>query len=188
MMLVGKHLRVVPVTGHLAFCKVPRALSMANILATIELAQRSLKEFFAIARPRIAVAALNPHGGEEGIFGDEEIKVIRPAVRAAVKKGILASGPFPADSLFHRAARGDYDAVVCMYHDQGLIPLKLHHFFGGVALTLGPPFVRTSVDHGTAYDIAGKGKADASSMKEAILLAARLARLKKRSRRKAEQG
>jgi 4-hydroxythreonine-4-phosphate dehydrogenase len=136
----------------------------------------SLKNFFGIARPRIAVAALNPHGGEEGIFGDEEIEIIAPAVKAAKKSGIPVYGPFPADSLFHYAARGDYDAVVCMYHDQGLIPLKLHHFYGGVALTLGPPFVRTSVDHGTAYDIAGKGKADETSMKEAILLAARLAR------------
>ena len=187
MMLVGKRLRVVPVTGHIALGKVSRALSIENIQVTIELTHRSLKKFFAVERPRIAVAALNPHGGEEGIFGDEEISVIRPAVKAALKKGIDASGPFAADSLFHHAARGDYDAVVCMYHDQGLIPLKLHHFFGGVALTLGPPFVRTSVDHGTAYDIAGKGQADPSSMKEAILLAARLARLKKQPVKKAEQ-
>jgi 4-hydroxythreonine-4-phosphate dehydrogenase len=119
---------------------------------------------------------LNPHGGEDGIFGHEEAEIIAPAVRAAKRRGIQAYGPFPADSLFHQAVRGDYDVVVCMYHDQGLIPLKLHDFFGGVALTLGPPFIRTSVDHGTAYDIAGKGRADESSMKEAILLAARLAR------------
>jgi 4-hydroxythreonine-4-phosphate dehydrogenase len=142
----------------------------------LELVHGSLRHFFAIRRPRIAVAALNPHGGEDGIFGHEEKEIIAPAVRAAKRKGIQAYGPFPADSLFHQAARGDYDVVVCMYHDQGLIPLKLHHFFGGVALTLGPPFIRTSVDHGTAYDIAGKGRADESSMKEAILLAARLAR------------
>ncbi|HET8563552.1 MAG TPA: 4-hydroxythreonine-4-phosphate dehydrogenase PdxA, partial [Candidatus Binatia bacterium] len=134
-------------------------------------------------RPRIAVAALNPHGGEEGIFGHEEKDIIVPAVRAAKRKGIEAQGPFPADSLFHRAVRGEYDAVVCMYHDQGLIPLKLHHFFGGVALTLGPNFIRTSVDHGTAYDIAGRGRADETSMKEAILLAARLARQKMKRRR-----
>jgi 4-hydroxythreonine-4-phosphate dehydrogenase len=186
MMLVGKQLRVVPVTGHVAFSKVSRALTAENIQTTIELAHRCLKEFFGIAKPRIAVAALNPHGGEEGIFGDEEIRIIQPAVRAALNKDIEARGPFPADSLFHHAARGDYDAVICMYHDQGLIPLKLHHFFGGVALTLGPPFVRTSVDHGTAYDIAGQGKADATSMKEAILLAARLARLKKHLAEKAQ--
>lgn len=187
MMLVGKKLRVVPVTGHIAFSKVSRALTVRNIHVTIELAHRCLKEFFGIGKPRIAVAALNPHGGEAGIFGDEEIKTIQPAVKAAHRQAIEVRGPFAADSLFHHAARGDYDAVVCMYHDQGLIPLKLHHFFGGVALTLGPPFIRTSVDHGTAYDIAGKGKADATSMKEAILLAARLARLTKHSAGKAEQ-
>ena len=184
MMLMGAKLRVVPVTGHIAFTKVPRQLTRENIQTTLELTQRGLKNFFGIARPRIAVAALNPHGGEEGIFGDEEIEVIAPAVRYARRKGIAAAGPFPADSLFHHAARGDYDAVVCMYHDQGLIPLKLHHFFGGVALTLGPPFIRTSVDHGTAYDIAGTGKADESSMKEAILLAARLVRQRSRQKQK----
>lgn len=176
MMLMGARLRVVPVTGHIPYTRVPRNLTLDNIRTTLELTDRGLKEFFGISRPRIAVAALNPHGGEEGIFGDEEIEVIAPAVRRARRRGIGVTGPFPADSLFHHAARGDYDAVVCMYHDQGLIPLKLHHFFGGVALTLGPPFIRTSVDHGTAYDIAGTGKADESSMKEAILLAARLAR------------
>ena len=176
MMLMGARLRVVPVTGHIPYTRVPRNLTLDNIRTTLELTHRGLKEFFGISRPRIAVAALNPHGGEEGIFGDEEIEVIAPAVRRARRRGIGVTGPFPADSLFHHAARGDYDAVVCMYHDQGLIPLKLHHFFGGVALTLGPPFIRTSVDHGTAYDIAGTGKADESSMKEAILLAARLAR------------
>lgn len=176
MMLIGAKLRVVPVTGHIRFTQVARQLTRKNIQTTLELTHSSLKTFFGISRPRIAVAALNPHGGEDGIFGDEEIEVISPAVKSARKKGVPAYGPFPADSLFHHAARGDYDAVVCMYHDQGLIPLKLHHFFGGVALTLGPPFIRTSVDHGTAYDIAGTGKADESSMKEAILLAARLAR------------
>lgn len=178
MMLIGDQLRVVPVTGHISFTKVARSLSRENIQTTIELTHASLKNFFGIAKPRLAVAALNPHGGEEGIFGREEIEIIAPAVRSARQKGIAASGPLPADSLFHHAARGAYDAVVCMYHDQGLIPLKLHHFFGGVALTLGLPFIRTSVDHGTAYDIAGKAKADETSMKEAILLAARLARLR----------
>jgi 4-hydroxythreonine-4-phosphate dehydrogenase len=184
MMLIGAKLRVVPVTGHIALAKVPRSLTRENIQITLELAERSLKQHFAIRRPRIAVAALNPHGGEQGIFGEEEIEIIAPAVKAARKNGLGVFGPFPADSLFHHAARGDYDAVVCMYHDQGLIPLKLHHFYGGVALTLGPPFIRTSVDHGTAYDIAGKGKADETSMKEAILLAARLARQSRRRRGK----
>ena len=180
MMLMGAKLRVVPVTGHIPFTRVARNLTVENIRTTLELTQRGLKNFFGMARPRIAVAALNPHGGEEGIFGNEEIEVIAPAVKQARRQGIAAAGPFPADSLFHHAARGDYDAVVCMYHDQGLIPLKLHHFFGGVALTLGPPFIRTSVDHGTAYDIAGTGKADETSMKEAIVLAARLARQKEK--------
>jgi 4-hydroxythreonine-4-phosphate dehydrogenase len=144
----------------------------------LELTYRALRKSFGISRPRIAVAALNPHGGEEGIFGSEEKEIIVPGLQAAKRKGVPAYGPFPADSLFHKAARGEYDAVVCMYHDQGLIPLKLHHFFGGVALTLGPPFIRTSVDHGTAYDIAGTGRADETSMMEAILLAAELARLR----------
>ena len=184
MMLIGAKLRVVPVTGHVALSKVPRALTVAGIHATLELTRRSLKECFGIARPRIAVAALNPHAGEKGIFGDEEIKIIGPAVQLAKQQGLDVHGPLPADSLFYHAARGDYDAVVCMYHDQGLIPLKLHHFYGGVAFTLGPPFIRTSVDHGTAYDIAGKNKADYTSMREAILLAARLARLRMKRRQR----
>jgi 4-hydroxythreonine-4-phosphate dehydrogenase len=174
MMLIAGKLRVVPVTGHIGFTRVAGALTRAGIYTTLELAHRGLRDFFGVRSPRIAVAALNPHGGEKGIFGDEEKKVIAPAVRSANRKGIRAHGPFPADSLFHQAVRGDYDAVVCMYHDQGLIPLKLHDFFGGVALTLGPPFIRTSVDHGTAYDIAGTNQADENSMKKAILLAARL--------------
>jgi 4-hydroxythreonine-4-phosphate dehydrogenase len=176
MMLIGQKLRVVPVTGHIAFSRVARALTRDGIRTTLELTNRGLRQFFSVRKPRIAVAALNPHGGEEGIFGDEEKEVIAPAVQSVQRGGIDARGPFPADSLFHQAVRGDYDAVVCMYHDQALIPLKLHHFFGGVAFTLGPPFIRTSVDHGTGYDIAGMNKADESSMKEAILLAARLGR------------
>jgi 4-hydroxythreonine-4-phosphate dehydrogenase len=176
MMLIGRKLRVVPVTGHIAFSRVARALTRDRIRTTLELTNRGLRQFFGIRKPRIAVAALNPHGGEEGIFGREEKQLIAPAVQSAQRGGIDARGPFPADSLFHQAVRGDYDAVVCMYHDQALIPLKLHHFFGGVAFTLGPPFIRTSVDHGTGYDIAGMNKADGSSMKEAILLAARLGR------------
>ena len=183
MMLIGKKLRVVLVTGHLAYSKVPRCLTRDGIRVTLELTYRSLRDFFGITQPRIAVAALNPHAGEEGIFGDEEKDIIEPAVRLAKRAGIESHGPYPADSLFHQAARGDYDAVVCMYHDQGLIPLKLHHFFGGVALTLGPPFIRTSVDHGTAYNIAGTGKADEASMREAILLGARLARQNIKRRR-----
>lgn len=184
MMLIANKLRVVPVTGHIAFSKVSRSLSVEGIASTVALAHGSLRDSFKIARPKIAVAALNPHAGEAGIFGREEIDIITPAVKQARRRGVPAVGPFAADSLFHRAARGDFDAVVCMYHDQGLIPLKLHNFYGGVAFTLGPPFIRTSVDHGTAYDIAGKGKADPTSIKEAILLAARLARRRRDSDKK----
>ena len=176
MLMVGGKLRVAFATTHIAIKDVPQSITVEDILRTIIITDNGIKQYFGIKKPKIAVCGLNPHAGEEGIFGQEEKKIIAPAVRAATRMGIRAQGPLPADSLFHHAARGDYDAVVCMYHDQGLIPLKLHHFFGGVALTLGPPFIRTSVDHGTAYDIAGKGKADPTSMKEAILLAARLAR------------
>ena len=164
MMLLGKRLRVILVTVHLPLMRVARELTRRRIRVTLELGHRTLRKYFGIRRPRLAVAALNPHGGEEGIFEKE-----------AAREGICAAGPFPADSLFHRVAQGDFDAVVCMYHDQGLIPLKLLHFFDGAALTLGLPIIRTSVDHGTAYDIAGKDRADPSSMREAILLAARLA-------------
>jgi 4-hydroxythreonine-4-phosphate dehydrogenase len=183
MMLLGSKLKVVLATVHLPLMRVARELTRRKIRVTLELAHRGLRNYFACSRPRLAVAALNPHAGEEEIFGHEERTVILPAVRAARRRGIRAIGPFPADSLFYQAAAGDYDAVICMYHDQGLIPLKLLHFIGGVAVTLGLPFVRTSVDHGTAYDIAGKGKADETSMKEAILLAAHLACSKKQRRK-----
>ena len=182
MMLLGSRLKVVLVTVHLPLMQVSRELTRRKIRITLELTDRALRQYFGRSRPQLAVAALNPHAGEEGIFGREERKIILPAVREAQRRGIRAFGPFPADSLFYRAAQGDYDAVICMYHDQGLIPLKLLHFIGGVALTLGLPFVRTSVDHGTAYDIAGKDKADETSMIEAILLAARLAKRAKRRR------
>ena len=184
MMLLGKDLRVVLVTVHMPLVRVARELTRERIRVTLELTYQGLRRYFGISRPRLAVAALNPHAGEEGIFGDEEKEVILPAVKEAVRSGIRAQGPLPADSLFFQAARGDFDAVVCMYHDQGLIPLKLLHFYGGVALTLGLPIIRTSVDHGTAYDIAGKDRADGSSMREAILLAAKLARRKKAWREK----
>ncbi len=179
MMLLGPRLKVVLVTVHLPLFQVTRELTRRRVRVTLELTHRALRNYFGVSRPRLAVAALNPHAGEEGIFGLEEKRIILPAVKEAASKGIQAKGPFPADSLFYQAVRGDYDAVICMYHDQGLIPLKLLHFFGGVALTLGLPIIRTSVDHGTAYEIAGKNRADGSSMKEAILLAARLARERK---------
>lgn len=183
MMLVGGGLKVVLVTIHLPLTKVAGQLTRERIQATIELTHHALKGHFGIPRPRIAVTGLNPHAGEEGIFGKEEKQIILPAILKARRKGICARGPFPADSLFFQVARGDYDAVVCMYHDQGLIPFKLLHFFDGVTLTLGLPFIRTSVDHGTAYDIAGKNKADPSSIKEAICLAAALARKSKKKKR-----
>lgn len=183
MMLLGRRLKVVLVTMHIPLSRVARVLTCGQIRKTVELTHQALRKLFAISRPRIAVAALNPHAGEEGILGIEEQKIIRPAVKQAVRRGVPVDGPLPADSLFYHAAKGDYDAVVCMYHDQGLIPLKLLHFLGGAALTLGLPFVRTSVDHGTGYDIAGKNRADESSMKEAILLAAKLSWNKKKRRR-----
>ncbi len=175
MMLHGERLRVVLATVHLPLTEVAATLTRGRVRTTIEITHHALRQWFGVAKPRLAVAALNPHGGEDGMFGQEERRVIRPAVRDCAGRGMNVTGPVPADSLFHRAAAGDYDAVVCMYHDQGLGPFKLLHFTDGVNLTLGLPLIRTSVDHGTAYDIAGKGVADARSMKQAILLAAELA-------------
>ena len=139
------------------------------------MAHAALQRDFGIRRPHLAVCGLNPHAGEGGLFGSEEEKIIRPAVEATRRRGVRAEGPLPADSVFARAAGGAYDAVVCMYHDQGLAPFKLLHFKDGVNVTLGLPFVRTSPDHGTAYDIAGRNRADPSSMIAAIRLAAELA-------------
>ena len=174
MMMAGPRLRVVLVTTHLALADVPKRLTRDNVLQTIELTARALREQFQIPAPRIAVAGLNPHAGEQGLFGDEEARIITPAVRAARRRGFEISGPLAADSVFAEAAEGGYDAVVCMYHDQGLGPFKLLHFADGVNLTLGLPFVRTSPDHGTAFDIAGKGHADPRSMIAALQLAAAL--------------
>jgi len=172
MMLAGSRLRVVLVTIHVALEDVPRMLTVDNIMKTIAITDASLKDRFGIDRPKIAVAGLNPHAGEEGMFGDEEIRIIAPAVRLAREKGMDASGPYPPDTLFHYALTGLYDAVVCMYHDQGLIPFKMVHFEDGVNTTLGLPIIRTSVDHGTAYDIAGKGVASPGSLIAAIHMAA----------------
>jgi 4-hydroxythreonine-4-phosphate dehydrogenase len=175
MMMAGDKLRVSLVTIHLALRGVAAALSVRKVVSTVEITADALKERFAIPAPRIAVAGLNPHSGEEGMFGDEEIRIIRPAIAHCRKNGIDVSGPYPADTLFYHAVNGVYDAVVCMYHDQGLIPFKMIHFTDGVNTTLGLPIIRTSVDHGTAYDIAGKGIADPGSLIEAIRLAARQA-------------
>jgi 4-hydroxythreonine-4-phosphate dehydrogenase len=175
MMMAGPRLRVVLVTTHLRLAAVPRAISTPLVFDTLRIADRALREQFGLKQPRIAVAGLNPHAGDQGLFGDEESRVIAPAVRAARRARIDARGPFGADSAFPHALAGQFDAVVCMYHDQGLAPFKLLHFADGVNVTLGLPFVRTSPDHGTAHDIAGRGVADWRSMAAALRLAARLA-------------
>lgn len=175
MMIVGGPLRVMFATTHLAIKDLPTSLTQAKIEKAIRLAQSALTDLFGIKTPRIGVAALNPHAGEHGLFGDEEARVILPASRAAQAQGINASDPLPADTLFGKAANGQYDAVVALYHDQGLIPLKLVAFGKCVNLTVGLPITRTSVDHGTAFDIVGKGIADPGSLLEAIKLAATIA-------------
>jgi 4-hydroxythreonine-4-phosphate dehydrogenase len=176
MMLAGDTLRVVLATIHCPYADVPKLLTTGKILQTIKITHESLQKVLAGAKPRIAVAGLNPHAGEGGLFGEEEKNLIAPAVAEACRLGIDAAGPMPADTLFYYAARGRYDVVVCMYHDQGLIPLKLLHFDTGVNVTLGLPIIRTSVDHGTAYDIAGKGIASPASLVSAIKMAAAMAR------------
>jgi 4-hydroxythreonine-4-phosphate dehydrogenase len=174
MLFYSDALRVVLATVHIALAEVPRALTAASLEQTIALTARELP-WFGIARPRIAVAGLNPHAGEHGLFGREEDLAIRPAIEACRARGIDVSGPFPGDTVFVRARRGEFDVVVACYHDQGLIPVKLVAFGEAVNVTLGLPIVRTSVDHGTAFDIAGKGIADPESMIAAVLLAAKLA-------------
>ncbi|TFH24973.1 MAG: 4-hydroxythreonine-4-phosphate dehydrogenase PdxA [Myxococcales bacterium] len=176
MMLAGRRLRVVLVTTHVALAEVPGRLTAALVRDRARTAAVFLRERLGVVRPRLAVAALNPHAGEGGLFGDEERRVIRPAVRSLARAGFDVSGPLPADTLFAAAAGGDYDAVVCMYHDQALIPLKLLEFGRSVNISMGLPFVRTSPDHGTAFDLAGTGNASADSMTAAILAAAEMAR------------
>ena len=174
MMFWSERLRVVLATVHLALRDVPAALTESRLLETIRLTAASLPRF-GFAAPRIGVAGLNPHAGERGLMGREEEDVMRPAIARAVADGLAVSGPFPADTLFVRAARGEFDAVVAAYHDQGLVPVKLLAFGRAVNVTLGLPIIRTSVDHGTAFDIARQGVADEGSLIEAILLATRLA-------------
>lgn len=175
MMIVGGPLRIMFVTTHVAIKLLSSLLTQAKVEQGIRLAHLALTDLFGIKRPRIGVAALNPHAGEHGLFGDEEARVILPASRAAQAQGICASDPLPADTLFGKAVKGQYDGIVAMYHDQGLIPLKLVAFGTCVNLTVGLPIIRTSVDHGTAFDIVGKGIADPGSLLEAIKLAAKLA-------------
>lgn len=175
MMFVGKRMKITLVTRHIALKDVPAKLTVDKISTVIRLTHRYLSDHFHIKDPRIAVAGLNPHAGEGGIFGTEEISVISPAIQKASASCGKVLGPFPPDVVFGDAMHGKYDAVVAMYHDQGLIPFKMLYFKDGVNMTVGLPFVRTSPDHGTAFDIAGKGIADPTSMIEAIKLACRLA-------------
>ena len=174
MMFFSEELRVVLATVHVALADVPRLLTRQVMEQTIDLTAGELPRF-GFPRPRLAVAGLNPHAGEHGLFGLEEQEAIEPAVACCRSRGIDVAGPFPADTLFVRARRGEFDAVIACYHDQGLIPVKLVAFGRAVNVTLGLPIIRTSVDHGTAFDIAGKGVADPESMVAAVLLAARLA-------------
>ncbi|MBI2962458.1 MAG: 4-hydroxythreonine-4-phosphate dehydrogenase PdxA [Deltaproteobacteria bacterium] len=176
MMMAGPSLRVVLVTTHIPLRDVPAAVTAERVARTAEIARTALRRHFRIHRPRLALAGLNPHAGESGAFGDEEQRVLAPAVRAARERGVALDGPHPPDSVFFRARAGEFDAVIALYHDQGLIPFKLLHFHDGVNVTIGLPFPRTSPDHGTAFDIAGRGRADVSSMASAIRMAADMAR------------
>jgi 4-hydroxythreonine-4-phosphate dehydrogenase len=174
MLLWSADLAVVPVTIHLPLKDVPKVLTVDLLVETGRIVARDLRQRFAIEHPRIAVAGLNPHAGEDGTLGTEDDAVVRPAVARLQAEGIDARGPLPADTMFHAAARAGYDVALCMYHDQALIPIKTLAFDTGVNVTLGLPFVRTSPDHGTAFDIAGTGRADPASLIAALRLAARL--------------
>jgi 4-hydroxythreonine-4-phosphate dehydrogenase len=171
MMLVSGPLKAVPVTIHVALKDVPSLLNADLILATIRVTAKGLRRFFGIERPRIAVSGLNPHSGEDGNLGREEINIIGPALETAREEGFEVTGPHPADTMFHTSARNTYDVAICMYHDQALVPFKTLAFEEGVNVTLGLPFVRTSPDHGTAFSIAGTGKANPRSLIEALRLA-----------------
>ncbi len=176
MMLVAPGLRVVPVTIHIPLAEVPRRLTAALIVETARIAHAALVRDFGVAQPRLAVSGLNPHAGEGGMLGREEIEVIAPALDILRREGMAIEGPMPADTMFNPAARARYDAALTMYHDQGLVAIKTLDFARGVNVTLGLPFIRTSPDHGTAYDIAGTGRADPRSLIEAIRLAGQMAR------------
>jgi 4-hydroxythreonine-4-phosphate dehydrogenase len=175
MMLVSDRLRVVPLTVHIPIAEVPRAIDALSIIETAEIVLAALKRDFAISSPRLAIAGLNPHAGEDGVLGHEETDIIAPAIAELKRRGHLVSGPLSSDTMFHAEARARYDAALCMYHDQALIPIKTLSFWEGVNVTLGLPIVRTSPDHGTAFDIAGKGIADPRSMIAAIKMAAKMA-------------
>jgi 4-hydroxythreonine-4-phosphate dehydrogenase len=175
MMLWAPELAVVPVTIHLPLSEVVSALTTDLIVDTGRIVARDLASRFGIKRPRLAIAGLNPHAGEDGAMGIEDRTVVAPAVARLKSEGVDARGPLPADTMFHQGARATYDAAICMYHDQALIPIKTLAFWTGVNVTLGLPIVRTSPDHGTAYDIAGTGRARAVSMQRALALAVELA-------------
>ena len=175
MMLVGPTLRTVPVTVHMALRAVPDALSIERIVAKARATARGLQRQFGIETPRIAVAGLNPHAGEDGALGREDIEIVAPAIERLREEGIDATGPFPADTMFQPRARSRYDAALCMYHDQALVPLKTLHFDEGVNMTLGLPIVRTSPDHGTAFGLAGRGEADPGAMIAALRVASECA-------------
>lgn len=175
MMIMGGPLKIVFTTTHLALRDVAEVLTVQKIVKAIRLAHFGLKQLFGIKKPRVAVAAFNPHAGENGLFGDEEKRLILPAIKRAKAQDIACSGPYPADTMFAKALTGAFDGIVALYHDQGLIPLKTVAFGHCVNITVGLPILRTSVDHGTAFDIAGKGIADPTSLVDAIEMAAQLA-------------
>jgi 4-hydroxythreonine-4-phosphate dehydrogenase len=175
MMLVAKDLRTIPVTVHIPLAEVPRALTKEAIIAQSRVVAKALSAHFGIARPRLAFTGLNPHAGENGTIGSEDRDIIQPAIRQLAAEGLDVLGPLPADTAFHDEARARYDAILCMYHDQALIPVKTLDFHGGVNVSLGLPFIRTSPDHGTALDIAGKSLANPRSLIQAIRLAAQMA-------------
>jgi 4-hydroxythreonine-4-phosphate dehydrogenase len=180
MMLVGGGLRAVPVTVHIALKDVAKALTQQRIVEQANVVGQALTHFFGIAKPRIAVTGLNPHAGENGSMGEEEITIIRPAIAELQSAGLNVFGPLPGDTAFFPKARESYDAILCMYHDQALIPVKTLDFHGGVNVTLGLPFIRTSPDHGTALNLAGQGIAQAESLVAALELAAEMAQKKAR--------
>ena len=180
MMLAAPELKVVPVTIHLPFSDVPKALTESLLEETLRVSDTALRQDFGLASPRIAVAGLNPHAGEGGAMGQEEIELITPVLRRLQGEGLNLVGPLSADTMFHAEARSGYDLAVCMYHDQALIPIKTLNFHGGTNITLGLPFIRTSPDHGTALDIAGKGLANPSSLIAALQQAAAIARRRAR--------
>ena len=181
MMLAGPQLRTIPLTVHVALARVPALVTVDLIRRKARTAAEALQRDFGIERPRIAIAALNPHAGEDGRMGDEERRVIAPAVEALASEGLVVTGPHPADALFAPHARGDYDVALCMYHDQALIPLKALDFDQGVNVTLGLPIVRTSPDHGTAFSIAGTGRASAGATIAAIRMAGECAARRSRA-------